>query len=132
MRRPTHKCMPHPDAEPPTRLSYFSKRLAKQTLQNAVDADGKPGDCYFFLGDIWHARRPNLQGKNGMVLLAGAFPVEFKFPEPVQNLAMLSQKEWIFENRSAAYKEIYEQRIAENPRFMASIVRDFEQALRLI
>jgi hypothetical protein len=43
---------------------------------------------------------------------------------------MLSQKAWIFENRSGAYIEVCEQRIAENSGFMASIVRDFEQALR--
>ena len=51
--------------------------------------------------------------------------------EPVQNLVMLSQKSQIFENRSAAYKKkVCEQRIAENLLFLASIVRDFEQALK--
>ncbi len=72
--------MPYPDARSPAKISYFSQFLAQKTVKNAVDADGKPGDCYFFIGDVWHSRRPNFNGKKGMVFFAGAFPMEIPFP----------------------------------------------------
>jgi len=66
---------------------------------------------------------------NTNLLTSSVLFLLFKYPfhalsflEPVQNLARSRQKTLIFENRSAAYVWLCEQRIAENRLFMADIV----------
>jgi putative 2OG-Fe(II) oxygenase len=63
--------------------NFFNRLLGKKVLKNATGAFGKKGDAYIFINDTWHGRQPNLHGKEGMVVLIGAFPTEYNFPDKV-------------------------------------------------
>lgn len=66
-----------------TRFSFFNKRLSRQVLQGHTGAYGKKGDAYIFINDTWHGRQPNLHGQETMVVLIGAFPTDYEFPDQV-------------------------------------------------
>ena len=63
--------------------NFFSKLLGKHFLKNATGAFGKKGDAYIFINDTWHGRQPNLHGHQSMVVLIGAFPTDYVFPDKV-------------------------------------------------
>jgi hypothetical protein len=66
------------------RLSPFNRLLGRLCRKRAVEATGTPGDFYFFLNDVWHGRYPNVHGRKTMIVLIGAFPTEFPFPDEVK------------------------------------------------
>lgn len=61
----------------------FARLLARSVLGPATGAAGSRGDAYFFVNDTWHGRQPNLRGACSMVVLIGAFPTEFPYPDEV-------------------------------------------------
>lgn len=65
------------------KLSLFNKLLARRVLRNATGGFGRQGDAYIFINDIWHGRQPNLKGQETMVVLIGAFPTDYEFPDRV-------------------------------------------------
>lgn len=66
-----------------SRFAFFNNLLAKKALKGHTAAFGKKGDAYIFINDTWHGRQPNLNGKESMVVLIGAFPTEYNFPDKV-------------------------------------------------
>jgi putative 2OG-Fe(II) oxygenase len=63
--------------------AIFNKLLGKKVLKNHTGASGKKGDAYIFINDSWHGRQPNLHGKESMVVLIGAYPTDYEFPDKV-------------------------------------------------
>jgi hypothetical protein len=65
------------------RFAIFNRLLHRFLVKsrNPLGVHGKPGDFYIFLNDTWHGRVPNLHGQRGMVVMAGAFPTDFPFPD---------------------------------------------------
>jgi putative 2OG-Fe(II) oxygenase len=61
----------------------INRILGKKVLQNHTGAHGKRGDAYIFINDTWHGRQPNLHGKEAMVVLIGAYPTDYNFPDKV-------------------------------------------------
>ncbi|MDK3155367.1 phytanoyl-CoA dioxygenase family protein [Kamptonema cortianum] len=66
-----------------SRLLPANRRLSHMVETMAKGIGSQPGDAYLFLGDVWHARQPNLSGRENTVLFFALFPSEIKFPEPV-------------------------------------------------
>ncbi len=65
------------------KFSFFNKWLGQKALKRSTGAFGKKGDAYIFINDTWHGRQPNLHRKKSMVVLIGAFPTEYEFPDKV-------------------------------------------------
>lgn len=65
------------------KYNFFSKQLGKKVLGTATGAHGVQGDAFIFINDIWHGREPNLNGKETIVVLIGAFPTDYEFPDAV-------------------------------------------------
>lgn len=65
------------------KIAPISKLLGKNVLKNHTAAFGKKGDAYIFINDTWHGRQPNLHGKEAMVVLIGAYPTDYEFPDKV-------------------------------------------------
>jgi hypothetical protein len=65
------------------RFTLFNRLLAKRLMKNAREATGVRGDFFFFYNDTWHGRWTNLHGRQSMIVLLGAFPTEFPFPDKV-------------------------------------------------
>jgi hypothetical protein len=64
-----------------TRMNPFSRLFHKIFMRDRTGIVGQPGDFYIFLNDTWHGRTPNLHGGRTMIVMAGAFPTEFAFPD---------------------------------------------------
>lgn len=62
------------------RMGYFTRRLMRKVTRQVRSAHGTPGDAYLFVGDVWHGRQPNLNGRTGTVLFFAVFPGEMPFP----------------------------------------------------
>lgn len=62
------------------KMGYFSGRLLRKVTRQTRSAYGAPGDAYLFVGDVWHGRQPNLNGRTGTVLFFAVFPGEMPFP----------------------------------------------------
>jgi hypothetical protein len=58
--------------------------LRNQVEKQATGGAGKRGDFYFCINDVWHGRQPNLHGRESMIVLIGAFPTEYPFPDDVR------------------------------------------------
>jgi putative 2OG-Fe(II) oxygenase len=65
------------------KIAPINKILGKKVLRNHTAAWGKKGDAYIFINDTWHGRQPNLHGKEAMVVLIGAYPTDYDFPDNV-------------------------------------------------
>jgi putative 2OG-Fe(II) oxygenase len=63
--------------------NLFNKRLAKQVFARATGAYGQRGDVYIFINDTWHGRQPNLNGREAMIVMVGAFATDFPFPDKI-------------------------------------------------
>ncbi|MBX9845833.1 MAG: phytanoyl-CoA dioxygenase family protein [Xanthobacteraceae bacterium] len=64
-----------------TRFNPFNRLLHKHRTKGSTGIYAKPGDFYIFLNDTWHGRVANLHGARAMIVMAGAFPTEFAFPD---------------------------------------------------
>ena len=64
-----------------TRLNPFNRLLFKRHMRNHTGTFAEPGDFYIFLNDTWHGRVPNRHGARPMIVMAGAFPTDFSFPD---------------------------------------------------
>ena len=63
------------------RLNPFNRLLFKRRMKNHTGTFAEPGDFYIFLNDTWHGRVPNRHGERPMIVMAGAFPTDFPFPD---------------------------------------------------
>ncbi len=64
-----------------TRLNPFNRLLFKRRMKSQTGTFAEPGDFYIFLNDTWHGRLPNRHGARPMIVMAGAFPTDFSFPD---------------------------------------------------
>jgi ectoine hydroxylase-related dioxygenase (phytanoyl-CoA dioxygenase family) len=64
-----------------TRLNPFNRMLYKRYMKNHTGTFAEPGDFYIFLNDTWHGRVANRHGAQAMIVMAGAFPTDFPFPD---------------------------------------------------
>jgi hypothetical protein len=65
------------------RIAPFNRLLARSVLRQRQEGAGRCGDLFFFFNDVWHGRYPNLHGRQSMLMLLGAFPTDFPFPDEV-------------------------------------------------
>jgi hypothetical protein len=64
-----------------TRFNPFNRLLHKRYTKGSTGIFVAPGDFYIFLNDTWHGRVANRHGARPMIVMAGAFPTEFPFPD---------------------------------------------------
>jgi ectoine hydroxylase-related dioxygenase (phytanoyl-CoA dioxygenase family) len=64
-----------------TRLNPFNRLLFKRHMKHHTGTFAEAGDFYIFLNDTWHGRVPNRGGARAMIVMAGAFPTDFPFPD---------------------------------------------------
>jgi ectoine hydroxylase-related dioxygenase (phytanoyl-CoA dioxygenase family) len=64
-----------------TRLNPFNRLLFKRWMKRHTGTFAEPGDIYIFLNDTWHGRVPNRHGARPIIVMAGAFPTDFSFPD---------------------------------------------------
>jgi hypothetical protein len=64
-----------------TRLNPLNRWLFKRYMKHHTGIFAEPGDFYIFINDTWHGRVPNRHGARAMIVMAGAFPTDFPFPD---------------------------------------------------
>ena len=64
-----------------TRFNPFNRLLHRRYTKGKTGTYCKPGDFYIFLNDTWHGRVANRHGARPMIVMAGAFPTDFAFPD---------------------------------------------------
>ena len=125
----TEALIPSPHACFNPKIGVFSRMLARKLVKKSKSAAGKEGDVYLFLGDLWHGRQPNVNGRKGTVLFIGLFPQEIPFPHPVE-----IPKDEVLDQLPAALRKIvnYDKlpKATEPPAFVSQLEASRKSARR--